>query len=219
MKTLSRMLVAALFIGMASFGFVSSARATTCEIDFGDLTCSTSTGGKTAALSDGAYGQYQIDNDEDMDEASSVTDTLSGYLAANSVLTITYTFNSGVTINALSIYGKGANASGFTSDQEWGTPLGVVDPAVSTSFLGLLPILVSANVDVSTGTALVIITNLTSDVISFKSVFDAILSDGCWLLVEYSVASVPLPASAWMFLSGLMVLGGLSLRKKADRII
>jgi len=213
MKTFSRMLVATLFIGFASFGMGSSAKATTCEAAYGDLTCSTTTGGIALSEAVGADGHY-IDA---LSGASSITDTLSGYLAPNSTITITYAFNNSIVPTNLSAYAKGSNSSGYTSDEEdaWGIPLVVVENPASTSFSGALPILASANIDATDGSAMVVITNLTDSVIKFLSVFEAWISDGCALVVTYHVSSVPLPAGAWLFLSGLMVLGGFAFHKKA----
>jgi len=61
----------------------------------------------------------------------------------------------------------------------------------------------------------VTIQNLTGALATITSFFSAIVSSKAPLNIEYTISSVPLPASFLLFGSGLAFLGGFAARKKA----
>ncbi len=161
----------------------------------------------------GDSGKYQLT----AFQGSSIVDTLNGYLDANTMITITYSY-SGLNPYYLSIDATGANEEGQTT-----ASIGAVDypgtdftvfPSSTTATAPGLPLAVMADLTEETGTA--IIENKSSAVASFSSLFKAfVFGDNGSLTVSYNVTAIPLPPAAVLFLIGLLSMAGFGLYRKA----
>jgi hypothetical protein len=200
---LARLFAAALVVG---FAFISSAQALPIP------------GSTLASPSDnGDYGNYDVT----APASKLTTDILTGYLATNSMITITYTAK-GVDPKYVSINATGANGLGQTTASVYakGSPLAVyTDPTIDTYAPFPLLIVSTAGIDLGLGEGKVMITNLSSTMVAnISSVFKILVSrgsDGEAFNVSWNVTSVPLPPAFLLFASGLIALVGFSLYKRA----
>lgn len=148
------------------------------------------------------------------DASGAISDTLSGYLAGMTSIKVTYSYGSTMESMSVDAFGAllGGGFSGGATLEVSGSPLSVT----SSTSNSVLPVLAQASLDAATMSVIVVIKNLSNSVLSYQSVFEAIVGSGCGedVTVSYLISPVPLPASAGLFFFGLLVLGVVAYRKK-----
>jgi hypothetical protein len=201
-----RFLAAALIAGLA---FAPSAHATSV-IDLSGV--SGGSGYYTAISTSGGYVYFGVA------PGSSVLDTLSGNLAPDKEITISYTYlNLSPTYVGATVNGSngtvGPTASVGALDGSGFVPL-TTDPVTVTA----LPIIVTAGLGPVSGTT--VIENLSSTLsATFSSAFQAVATTGPGeLVVSYNETSVPLPPAFLLFATGLAALAAFGAYKKVKNV-
>lgn len=150
-----------------------------------------------------------------------IINSISGGLPSNSMITFTYNFSGNVLSGLLGSaaeysYNLGGNnyyGNALSLQPSSGTiSYGMVNGATSNSL-----VIASAQIDFATNTASTIITNNSSGLADYASIFTGLMIGGNTLDIAYSVSAVPLPAALPLFGAGLGALAGFGAwkRKKA----
>lgn len=160
-------------------------------------------------LNDGDFGKYQ----NFYQGENYVSETLSGSLAKNSILTITYTLTDALQTSVTASAFKLFSWLSYGSDYDDGSGIdhssnGTNNPLLTT---------VANVIDPNHGS--VVISNLTAKKVGFVSlIVSHLYGDSSSIITSYEVTSVPLPAALPLFGLGIAALAGARVRRKKTNV-